>query len=76
MAIPYLDKPSDDPSLPMNKPAHPSILDIAEDALIDAAQFMDGVKPDAVAEGWWTEWDGDTREKISKALFAINEQKS
>lgn len=42
------------------------------DALIDAVQFIDAVRQDAIQEGWWTEWDQQMREKITKALEIAN----
>jgi hypothetical protein len=48
---------------------------LAQDALCDAAQFIDAVKQDAVSEGWWTEWDGQMREKITTALRAIEAER-
>ena len=45
-------------------------FDAQIDALTDAAQFIDAVKVDAQREGWWTEWDGQMREKITVALKA------
>lgn len=44
---------------------------LATDALTDAAQFIDAVAIDAKNEGWWTEWDQQMREKITRALSAL-----
>lgn len=44
----------------------------SRDALIDAAQFIDAVRQDALQEGWWTDWDQEMRGKITKALEAID----
>lgn len=44
----------------------------ARDALIDAAQFIDTVRQDAQREGWWTSWDQEMRDKITKALESID----
>lgn len=49
---------------------------LAESALIDAAQFIDTVKQDAVREGWWTDWDQEMRQKITTALMAIDDERS
>lgn len=46
-----------------------ALRNVAQDALCDAAQFIDAVKQDAQREGWWTEWDQQMREKITKALL-------
>lgn len=50
-------------------------LELAEAALCDAAQFIDAVKQDAIREGWWSEWDGQMRQKITDALISINAHK-
>jgi len=44
---------------------------LATDALTDAAQFIDAVAVDAKKEGWWSEWDQQMREKITKALCGL-----
>lgn len=51
-----------------------SPLDLARDALTDAAQFIDAVRQDAISEGWWTEWDQQMRDKIGAALKAYYER--
>ena len=45
---------------------------LAQDALCDAAQFIDTVRQDAIREGWWTDWDQAMREKITTALKALD----
>lgn len=49
---------------------------LAQDALCDAAQFIDAVRQDAIREGWWTDWDQAMRGKITAALQAINKNPS
>ncbi len=44
------------------------VIDLMRAALVDAAQFIDSVKPDAVSEGWWSDWDQEMRGKIALAL--------
>ena len=46
-------------------------INAASDALTDAAQFIDAVRQDAISEGWWTDWDQQMRDKITKALRDI-----
>lgn len=48
-----------------------SSMELARDALTDAAQFIDTVRQDALREGWWTEWDQQMRDKIGAALKAM-----
>lgn len=38
------------------------------DALCDAAQLLDAIKPDAVREGWWSEHDDNVRKKLTDAM--------
>lgn len=49
------------------------LAEAAQDALCDAAQFIDAVKQDAEREGWWTTWDQEMRGKITNALQKIDE---
>lgn len=41
------------------------------EALCQAAQFMDAVKPDAVKEGWWSEHDSNVRKALSDAMQGL-----
>jgi len=46
------------------------VLNLAENAMLDAAQFIDAIRQEAIQDGWWTDWDQQMRDKITNALKA------